>query len=378
MSYTDLNQTCKVSTTSVEMPAYPSSPESMRTSVSEEWYYNQQSNRDHSPLSDADQNTDAVNTNDTLVAADSNSEFLNLQPLEHQQLTEPLINKGVNELPTENLQQHLPQCPKNKSSNQAERASAKEKNQQRRARTAFTTEQLNQLERIFCENNYLCRTTRINTASKLKLTERQVKVWFQNRRMKLKKTTESKVDKIEKKNLNPPKNGNNQLLAAEVDRRRMNPLGLGSTIHYHHSPPIQDMGFKNDGNYWTNGTNYQPAYSGSMQNTTIYTESSQAQVYNNNINNYYSPVNGFYNNNNNNNYTSYYVKPVDYIDYNHKEHTTVTGYPANNSNYYTYGVSPDSEQTFSSVPEITSSTELNKEFNGLNFLSTTMNTYQFQ
>lgn len=57
----------------------------------------------------------------------------------------------------------------------------------RRARTAFTYEQLVALENKFKSTRYLSVCERLNLALSLNLTETQIKIWFQNRRTKWKK-----------------------------------------------------------------------------------------------------------------------------------------------------------------------------------------------
>ncbi|MBV98169.1 BarH-like 2 homeobox protein, partial [Eschrichtius robustus] len=53
----------------------------------------------------------------------------------------------------------------------------------RKARTAFSDHQLNQLERSFERQKYLSVQDRMDLAAALNLTDTQVKTWYQNRRM---------------------------------------------------------------------------------------------------------------------------------------------------------------------------------------------------
>jgi homeobox protein engrailed len=71
---------------------------------------------------------------------------------------------------------------------------AKRKNQEeeegedgKRPRTAFTGEQLARLRQEFQANRYLTEDRRVNLARELGLSQDQLKIWFQNKRAKLKK-----------------------------------------------------------------------------------------------------------------------------------------------------------------------------------------------
>nr|XP_054749818.1 homeobox protein engrailed-like [Lytechinus pictus] len=60
---------------------------------------------------------------------------------------------------------------------------------EKRPRTAFSASQLQRLKQEFQQSNYLTEQRRRSLAKELTLSESQIKIWFQNKRAKIKKAS---------------------------------------------------------------------------------------------------------------------------------------------------------------------------------------------
>ncbi|CAB1312504.1 unnamed protein product [Coregonus sp. 'balchen'] len=107
--------------------------------------------------------------------------------------TEVILHVNMEELAKESTKDYTPSSPNTScgyntgSESEVGDNSEGESALHRRMRTKFTSDQICRLERAFNKHKYLGATQRRKNADKLKLSETQVKTWFQNRRMKLKR-----------------------------------------------------------------------------------------------------------------------------------------------------------------------------------------------
>ncbi|XP_004691416.1 PREDICTED: homeobox protein notochord [Condylura cristata] len=79
------------------------------------------------------------------------------------------------------------------------------KRPQKRVRTMFNLEQLEELEKVFAKQHNLVGKKRAQLAAQLNLTENQVRVWFQNRRVKYQKQQRLKPPAVSAMTASPSK-----------------------------------------------------------------------------------------------------------------------------------------------------------------------------
>ncbi|UJR13764.1 hypothetical protein I4U23_000774 [Adineta vaga] len=109
----------------------------------------------------------------------------------------------------------------------------------KKTRTVFSRTQIFQLETTFDRKRYLSSADRANLAQGLQLTEQQVKIWFQNRRNKLKRQiveASQSINSVVASLQTPTSSSSNHTLSLPSDFSSSSPPKQQQQHHRHFDP----------------------------------------------------------------------------------------------------------------------------------------------